>query len=116
MRFLLLALLPSFAFAQLSPNGATASFKGSLPPKPTAALSAKQEAGIEARLKTLTADFAAVKKHERAADAEIFLKAVRYAIDFDEWYDKKPEDGLKKANALLDEAAASSLAHCGDTT
>lgn len=105
MRFFLLALIPSFALAQLSPNGATASFKGSLPPKPTAALSAEHEAGIEARLKTLTADFAAVKKHERAADAEIFLKAVRYALEFDEWYDKKPEDGLKKANALLDEAA-----------
>ena len=105
MRVLLLALLPSFAFAQLSPNGATASFKGSLPPKPTAALSADQEAGIEARLKSLTTDFASVKKHPQAADAEIFLKAVRYALDFDEWYDKKPEDGLKKANALLDEAA-----------
>jgi predicted esterase len=107
MRSLLLPLVfcPLAVFAQLSPTGATASFKGSLPPKPTAALSAEQEAGIEARLKSLTADFAAVKKHERAADAEIFLKAVRYAIDFDEWYDKKPEDGLKKANALLDEAA-----------
>jgi predicted esterase len=105
MRVLLLALLPSFAFAQLSPNGATASFKGSLPPKPTAALSAGQEAGIETRLKSLTTDFASVKKHERAADAEIFLKAVRYALEFDEWYDKKPEDSLKKANALLDEAA-----------
>jgi predicted esterase len=105
MRVLLLALLPSFAFAQLSPNGATASFKGSLPPKPTAALSADQEAGIEARLKSLMTDLASVKKHPQAADAEIFLKAVRYALDFDEWYDKKPEDGLKKANALLDEAA-----------
>jgi predicted esterase len=105
MRVPLLALLPSFAFAQLSPNGATASFKGSLPPKPTAALSAGQEAGIETRLKSLTGDFVAVKKHERAADAEIFLKAVRYALEFDEWYDKKPEDSLKKANALLDEAA-----------
>jgi len=29
---------------------------------------------------------------------------VRYAIDFDEWYDKKPEDGVKKATALLEEA------------
>ena len=105
MRVLLLALLPSFAFAQLSPNGATASFKGSLPPKPTAALSTDQEAGIEARLKSLMTDLASVKKHPQAADAEIFLKAVRYALDFDEWYDKKPEDGLKKANALLDEAA-----------
>ena len=107
MRPLLLPLVfcPLAVFAQLSPNGATASFKGSLPPKPVAALSADQEAGLESRLKSLTADFAAVKKHERSADAEIFLKAVHYALDFDEWYDKKPEDGLKKANALLDEAA-----------
>lgn len=107
MRSLLLPLVfcPLAVFAQLSPNGATASFKGSLPPKPAAALSADQEAVLESRLKSLTAEFTAVKKHERAADAEIFLKAVRYAIDFDEWYDKKPEDGLKKANALLDEAA-----------
>ncbi|WP_395718098.1 prolyl oligopeptidase family serine peptidase [Prosthecobacter sp.] len=101
----LLLLWATVAHAQLSPNGATASFKGSLPPKPTAALSVDQEAGIEARLKSLTGDFVAVKKHERAADAEIFLKAVRYALEFDEWYDKKPEDSLKKANALLDEAA-----------
>lgn len=101
----LLLLAPVAAFAQLSPNGATASFKGSLPPKPTAALSAEQEGGIETRLKQLTTDFAAVKKHPRAADAEIFLKALRYALEFDEWYDKKPEDSLKKANALLDEAA-----------
>lgn len=106
MKSLLVLLLPAaVAHAQLGPNGATASFKGSLPPKPTAALSADQEAGIESRLQSLTVDFAAVKKHERAADAEIFLKAVRYALVFDEWYDKKPEDGLKKANALLDEAA-----------
>lgn len=104
-RFFFFALCAVSVQAQLSPNGATASFKGSLPPKPTAALSADQEAGIEARLKSLTAEFAAVKQHERAADAEIFLKAVRYALDFDEWYDKRPEDGLKKANALLDEAA-----------
>ncbi|MDZ4401102.1 prolyl oligopeptidase family serine peptidase [Prosthecobacter sp.] len=90
--------------AQLSPNGATASFKGSLPPKPTAALSSEQEAAIEKELAAVTQAFAAVKKHARAADAEIFLKAVRYALEFDEWYDKKPEDGVKKATALLDEA------------
>lgn len=101
----LLLLAPVAAFAQLSPNGATASFKGSLPPKPTAALSADQEGGIETRLKQLTTDFAALKKHPRAADAEIFLKALRYTLEFDEWYDKKPEDSLKKANALLEEAA-----------
>ncbi|MEZ5387111.1 MAG: prolyl oligopeptidase family serine peptidase [Prosthecobacter sp.] len=94
----------SAASAQLSPNGATASFRGSLPPKAVAALSEEQEAAIEARLKDLTRDFESVKKHARAADADIFLKAVRYALDFDEWYDKKAEDGVKKANALLDEA------------
>ncbi|MFO1485951.1 MAG: prolyl oligopeptidase family serine peptidase [Verrucomicrobiaceae bacterium] len=103
-QLLLLVLAVVTAHAQLAPNGATASFKGSLPPKPTAALSAEQEAGIEARLKTLTGEFQTVKTHERAADADIFLKAVRYALEFDEWYDKKAEDGVKKANALLDEA------------
>jgi pimeloyl-ACP methyl ester carboxylesterase len=90
--------------AQLGPNGATASFKGSLPPKPTAALLAEQEAGIENELGSVTRAFVAVRKHPRAADADIFLKAVRYALDFDEWYDKKPEDGVKKATVLLDEA------------
>lgn len=92
------------AFAQLRPDGATASFKGSLPPKPTAALSAEQQGAIDKRLAEVTAQFQAVKKHERAADADIFLKAVRYALEFHEWYDKKTEDGAKKANALLDEA------------
>lgn len=103
-RLFFFALCAVAAQAQLSPNGATASFKGSLPPKPTAALSAEQEAGIEKELAAVTQAFQSVKKHERAADADIFLKAVRYALEFDEWYDKKPEDGVKKAMALLDEA------------
>jgi hypothetical protein len=102
--FLFLSLWAAAAHAQLGPNGATASFKGSLPPKPTAALSAEQEAGIENELGSVTRAFVLVRKHPRAADAEIFLKAVRYALDFDEWYDKKPEDGVKKARVLLDEA------------
>lgn len=100
-----LVFVSASAVAQLGPGGATASFKGSLPPKPTADLSADQQGGIEKKLAEVTAAFQAVKKHEHAADADIFLKAVRYAIDFHEWYDKKPEDGVKKANALLDEAA-----------
>jgi hypothetical protein len=98
----LLSLLP--AQAQLSPNGATASFKGSLPPKPVAPLTAEQEAATEKTLAEVETAFEAVKKHPRSADAAIFLKAVRYALDFDEWYDKKPEDNLKTVNALLDEA------------
>lgn len=106
-RFLLLSFLAALSFparAQLRPDGATASFKGSLPPKPTAALSAEQEGALAKELESITADFAAVRKHARAADVEIFLKAVRYALEFDEWYDKKPEDGVKKATVLLEEA------------
>ena len=100
----LLVFTTSTAFAQLSPTGATASFKGSLPPKPTADLSAEQQAAIEKELSDVTESFQAVKKHARSADADIFIKAVRYALEFHEWYDKKPEDGVKKATALLDEA------------
>jgi hypothetical protein len=92
------------AIAQLRPDGATASVQGSLPPKPTADLSPEQQGAIEKRLAAVTAQFQVVKKHKRAADADIFLKAVRYALEFHEWYDKKPEDGIKKASALLDEA------------
>lgn len=92
------------ARAQLRSDGATASFRGALPPGPVAALSAEQEEQIEQRLTEVTAKFEAVRKSERAADAEIFLKAVRYALEFDEWYDKKPEDGVKKAMKLLGEA------------
>jgi pimeloyl-ACP methyl ester carboxylesterase len=102
--FLSVLSLAGIVQAQLGPNGATASFKGSLPPKPTAALSADQEAAIEKELALVKAEFESVKKHVRSADAAIFLKALRYALDFDEWYDKKPEDGVKKANALLNEA------------
>ena len=97
-------LLATTASAQLSADGATASFRGGLPPKPTAPLSAEEEGALERELASLTREFAAVKKHPRAADAEILLKAVRYAIDFDEWYDKKAEDGVKKAQKLLTEA------------
>ena len=101
---LVLAFIASSALAQLGPGGATASFKGSLPPKPTADLSAEQQSAIDKELAAVTESFQAVKKHPRAADADIFIKAVRYALEFHEWYDKKPEDGVKKAMALLDEA------------
>jgi pimeloyl-ACP methyl ester carboxylesterase len=106
--FAFVALLcgPVLSYAQLSADGATASFKGSLPPKPSADISPEQQAAIEKRLAEVTQAFHSVKKHARAADADIFLKAVRYALEFHEWYDKKPEDGVKKANVLLDEAAS----------
>lgn len=103
-RLLIFILGSTAAHAQLRPNGATASFRGGLPPMPVSAPSAEQVAGFEARLKTLTGEFQAVKKHERAADADIFLKAARYALEFHEWYDKKAADGVRKMTTLLDEA------------
>ncbi len=105
----LLTLAPH-ATAQLRADGATASFKGSLPPKPTSALSQQQEAELEQELAAVEVSFAPLRATPFAADIEIFLKAVRYALDFDEWYDKKPEDSLKKAQALLAEARARTAA------
>jgi hypothetical protein len=57
------------------------------------------------RLVQLNQEFSKVKSHPRAADADIFLKAVRYAIEFQEWYGKKPEDSERIAGMLLDEAS-----------
>ncbi|MCX6849060.1 MAG: hypothetical protein NTY98_09080 [Verrucomicrobia bacterium] len=79
-------------------------FKTLLPPPPIAALSAQQEAALAAELAEVTQSFQRVKRHARAADIDIFLKAVRYALEFHEWYDAKPEDGVEKARALLAEA------------
>ncbi len=95
---------------QLRSDGATASFRGALPPVAVAALSVEQEAQIKKRLAEVTEMFGLIKGSERAADVEIFLKAVRYALEFGEWYDKKPEDGVKKAMKLLDEAEARIMA------
>jgi len=92
-------------FALLQPDGSTASFRGSLPPKPTAMPSSEKISAWSLRLDQLTREFSSVKNHPRAADADIFLKAVRYAIEFQEWYGKKPEDVERQANLLLDEAA-----------
>ncbi len=97
-------LLATQGWGQLGADGATASFRGALPPAPVAALSAEQEEVIATKLAEVQEMFELVKGHERAADVAIFLKAVRYALEFDEWYDKKAEDGVKKAMKLLDEA------------
>ena len=90
--------------AQTVSGAATTSIKGVLPPKPAADISPAQQAALEKELADVTQAFQVVKNHERAADADIFIKAVRYAIEFHEWYDKKPDDSLKKARALLAEA------------
>jgi hypothetical protein len=103
----ILALLlgsAAVSHAQLRPDGATASFRGSLPPKATAPISGAQRTALERELDAVTRSLISVKRHPHAADADIFIKAVRYAIEFNEWYDKTPEDGVKKASALLAEA------------
>lgn len=97
-------LVTGQGWGQLGADGATASFRGALPPKPVAALSSEQKAEIAAKLAEVQELFESIRDHERAADVEIFLKAVRYALEFGEWYDKKAEDGVKKALRLLEEA------------
>ncbi|MCY2982268.1 MAG: hypothetical protein NTY15_01365 [Planctomycetota bacterium] len=76
----LFLILSTCIQAQLQPDGATASFRGSLPPKPTGELSEEQVEQLKTRLAKLTAGFESVSKHTLAADVEIFLKAVRYAL------------------------------------
>jgi hypothetical protein len=102
----LLALASPPAQGRLHSEDALASFKTPLPPPPVAALSAAQEAVIANELAEVTQAFQRVKRHPRAADADIFLKAVRFALEFDEWYDPQPEESVKKALALLAEAKA----------
>jgi hypothetical protein len=102
---LLLSLLSTSCLAQLVAGGATASFRGKLPPAATAAPSAEEEAGLTKSLEEQQTAFAAVRSHARAADVEIFLKALRYALDHDEWYGGKAADNVRRAKELLAEAA-----------
>lgn len=109
MKFPFLPLLLAAGWAgivscPLSCEGAESPARVGLPPKPVAALTREQEAALEQDWALAQAEFAAVRSHPCSADAAIFLKAVRYALDFDEWYDKKAADGEKKAAALLEEA------------
>jgi pimeloyl-ACP methyl ester carboxylesterase len=90
--------------AQLTASGATASFRGSLPPKASVRLEVAQTQALRARLDKVSADFDSVRQHRYAADVDIFLKAVRYALEYEEWYDKKAEESFRKAAGLLDEA------------
>lgn len=73
-------------------------------PPPAKPIPPEAQAELERELADVTKAFADVRSHPRAADAHIFIKAVRYALDFGEWYDKKPEDGIKKAHDQLSEA------------
>ena len=87
---------PAPAFPQILPPVAS---KDAVP-------STEQQAALKQQLVETEQAFQAVKDHPRAADVDIFLKAGRYALEFQEWYDKKPEDCLKKADKLLTEAGS----------
>lgn len=101
----IVAFLISPVSAQLRSDGATASFRGALPPKPVAEPSDAQLKRIESKWREVNDKFRSIAGHPNSADAEIFIKAVRYAIDFREWYDKKSDDAVKKAESLLNEAS-----------
>jgi pimeloyl-ACP methyl ester carboxylesterase len=108
-RLLLFLLALVSAAAQPPPTAQeliTAFSSVGLPPPPTAPLTAAQESALQAELTLVTQTFQSVKHHPRSADAAIFLKAVRYALDFHEWYDASPADSLHKAQVLLTEAKA----------
>ena len=54
-------------------------------------LAAEDKDFLTAELQKVQAEFDMLPKKKENANAEIFLKAVRYAIDYSEFY--KPEDG-----------------------
>ncbi|WP_164102380.1 beta-propeller domain-containing protein [Candidatus Laterigemmans baculatus] len=65
-------------------------------------LSDEQRTALEQRLEALTAQAAAIAEDPRSPDVEVLLKAVRFALELDEFY--RPGD-VKKADRVLDEAA-----------
>ncbi|WP_009962069.1 alpha/beta fold hydrolase [Verrucomicrobium spinosum] len=96
LAFYLLALTGGLALP-------AAAFDRVLPP-PAKEIPSDLQASLQQELAAVSREFESVRGHNRAADADIFLKAVRYALEFGEWYDKKPEDGVKKAQDQLAEA------------
>lgn len=103
---LLLLLLPWLTLACVSGRIFAVEKIEALPPPPLCIFSAEHEAALKAELAEVTQSFQEVKRHERAADIDIFLKAVRYALEFHEWYDANAGESLKKARTLLAEARA----------
>jgi hypothetical protein len=61
-----------------------------------------ERAALAAELEKVTREFESLPRKSANANAEVFLKAVRYALDYSEFY--KPGD-VADARALLDEAS-----------
>lgn len=85
---------------QEKPAAAIAPIKRVLPPEGIA-IPADVEKRLRDELAAADAKYDPLKKHELAADIEVFLKAVRYALDLREFYTDKD---FAKADALLKEA------------
>ena len=89
--------------ATLAPPGATCGdefvIERRIPP-PGIELSADDRASITDRLRSIQKELATVAKHPRVVDAEIYAKAVSYAVMHNEFY--RSED-MAVASAALDE-------------
>src|SRR6478736_299429 len=94
---ILLTLTPGLISAQ--PDGVKP-----IPPK-GAAVSAEDKAALQAGLKDLKAAIDDIAKDPKNADllpdVEIYHKAVRYALDYDEMYVDKNRNDVNVSKALL---------------
>ncbi len=98
--FVLLARAVAPSSAQEQPALTIPPIKRVLPPEGIA-IPADVEKRLRDELAASTRAFEPLKNHELAADIEVFLKAVRYALDLREFYTDKD---FAKADALLKEA------------
>lgn len=73
-----------------------------LPPSPSKQIPEADRAALQTELARVTQSFSGLPKRKENANAEIFIKAVRYALELEEFY-KLPND-IAKARELLGEA------------
>jgi acetyl esterase/lipase len=71
-------------------------------PPPGVKIPEGERAALEAELTRVTQAFTGLPKRKENANAEVFIKAVRYALELDEFY--KPPADIAKARELLAEA------------
>lgn len=90
----------SSSLGQEQPVAAIPAIKRVLPPEGIA-IPADVEKRLRDELAAATKRYELLKKHELAPDIEVFLKAVRYALELREFYTEKD---FAKADTLLKEA------------
>lgn len=106
-------MLRTFAFchflicslsAQTSSSELPANVGLTLQPSITRKINPSQQGLLEKRLLQITEKFQTVSGQPNAADAEMFLKAVRLAIELQDWSETNSEANFQDANILLDSA------------